>query len=307
MENRQLCTAIEEWMDIYKRNSVKPATYDRLNTSLDLMKRYSICQLPVDDITTDDIQDYVNLLVEDGYALSTIKKQYHLIGAFMDYANYSGAIARPVHKGVRLPAESAVTKHRKEVIAYTRKEQAALKRVLLRGDSPAFYVALFMMETGLRVGEALALGWDDIIWERQAIRVCKTVVRIAEKNRSDVQMSAKSHTSNRTIPINSTAIDILRRMQGDEIESDFVFHDGDGERVSYESLRWWIGKACDEAGVPYYGQHVFRHTFATNCYERGCDVKKLSKLLGHSDVTITYNVYIHLFGDALEEMRTVLG
>ena len=53
--------------------------------------------------------------------------------------------------------------------------------------------------------------------------------------------------------------------------------------------------------------HVFRHTFATNCYYRGCDVKILSKLLGHSSVTVTYNTYIHLFGDALEEMRAVLG
>ena len=53
--------------------------------------------------------------------------------------------------------------------------------------------------------------------------------------------------------------------------------------------------------------HAFRHTFATNCYERGCDVKILSKLLGHSDVAITYNIYIHLYGDALEEMRRVVG
>ena len=68
-----------------------------------------------------------------------------------------------------------------------------------------------------------------------------------------------------------------------------------------------INKACDLAGVKYLGQHVFRHTFATNCYARGCDVKVLSKLLGHSDVTITYNTYIHLFGDALEEMRKVIG
>lgn len=72
-------------------------------------------------------------------------------------------------------------------------------------------------------------------------------------------------------------------------------------------MRYQIQCACVEAGVPYLGQHVFRHTFATNCYNRGCDVKILSKLLGHADVTVTYNVYIHLFGDALEEMRSVVG
>ena len=307
MENRQLFLAIDEWLDIYKKNSVKAATFDRLNTSLALMKRYSISLLPVDDISTDDIQDYVNLLVDDGYALSTIKKQYHLISAFMDYASYSGMINRPVHKGVRLPSESAVDRHKKEVVAYNHEEQAALKKVLLRGDSPASYAALFMMETGLRVGEALALGWDDVLWGRQAIRVHKTVVRVAAKKQSFIQMSAKSHSSNRTIPINAMALEILQRLKRDGTDSSFVFHDESGDRIGYEALRWWVKKACVEANVPYYGQHAFRHTFATNCYERGCDVKRLSKLLGHSDVTITYNVYIHLFGDAIDEMRSVLG
>ena len=72
-------------------------------------------------------------------------------------------------------------------------------------------------------------------------------------------------------------------------------------------MRYQIQLACAQVNVPYLGQHVFRHTFATNCYERGCDVKILPKLLGHADVTVTYNVYIHLFGDALEEMRSVVG
>lgn len=57
----------------------------------------------------------------------------------------------------------------------------------------------------------------------------------------------------------------------------------------------------------FLGQHVFRHTFATNYYNRSCDVKILSKLLGHADVSVTYNVYIHLYGDALEETRSVFG
>lgn len=76
--------------------------------------------------------------------------------------------------------------------------------------------------------------------------------------------------------------------------------------MSYEMMRWNIQVACKEAGVPYLGQHVFRHTFATNCYRRGCNVKILSKLLGHADVGITYNTYIHLLDDGLEEMRSVL-
>ena len=65
-------------------------------------------------------------------------------------------------------------------------------------------------------------------------------------------------------------------------------------------------QACKEANVDYRSVHTLRHTFAANWYNRGCDVKILSKLLGHADVSITYNIYIHLYGDTLEEMRKVI-
>lgn len=299
---------IENWMVMCKERSVKPSTYDRMLTSLKLMSHYRISRVDVQDLSIGDIQEYVNRLVDDGYALSTIKKQYHLIGSYIDYANLMDIVQKPVHKGVRLPSESVVNKPKKEVYFYTAEEQAKLKRIFFRGGSPAFNVALTMLETGIRVGEALALCWSDIDWRRRAVRISKTVVRIADQKRSYVQQSPKSHSSNRLIPLSKEAYDLLDWMRKtDDTDSEFVFHDADGRRISYEALRWQVGKACDEAGVPYYGQHVFRHTFASNCYNRGCDVKKLSKLLGHSDVTITYNVYIHLFGDELEELRSVVG
>lgn len=298
---------IQNWMVKRKKHSVKASTYDRLMVSLALLDKYPLSDMEVSDMVSDDIQDYINQLVMDGYALSTIKKQYHLLTGYFEYAAYNGIVSRPIHKAVDLPTESAVKKSKKEVISYDHDEQEALRRVLMRGDHPALYAALLMMESGLRVGEALALGWQDIDFRRRAIHVRKTVVRITETRRSYVQNSAKSYTSNRIVPMSTHAYDLLQKLSKDEVDSEFVFHDRYGERLSYESLRWNIAKACDEAGVPYYGQHVFRHTFTTNCYERGCDVKKLSKLLGHSDVTITYNVYVHLYGDALEELRSVLG
>ena len=215
---------------------------------------------------------------------------------------------RPIHKGVQLPSESSVNKHKREVMAYEKDEQGRIRSVLRRFNNPASQAIELMLETGMRVGEVLALEWSDVDWRRKAIRVSKTVVRITSKKESYIQNGAKSFTSNRTIPLSTSAQDLLSEMyQMDESDSRYIFHDEDGHYLTYEAMRWWAKKVCREAGVPYLGLHVFRHTFATNCYERGCDVKRLSKLLGHSDVTITYNVYIHLFGDALEELRSVVG
>ena len=115
----------------------------------------------------------------------------------------------------------------------------------------------------------------------------------------------KSESSRRTIPLTPEAINILEEQYARRI-SEWVFTNDDGERLSYEALRYQTRKACDEAGIEYRGEHVFRHTFATNCYHKGIDVKILSRLLGHADVNITYNLYIHLYGDGFDEMYSAL-
>ena len=132
-----------------------------------------------------------------------------------------------------------------------------------------------------------------------------TVVYLANKKRSFVQDGAKSEKSNRTVPLTPTAV---RLLEGLEIErnSEWVFSYENGERLSYEAIRYQTIKACEEAEIEYRGEHVFRHTFATNCYHKGIDVKILSRLLGHADVNITYNLYIHLYGDGFDGLYAAL-
>lgn len=303
-----LSESIQGWMQRYKQNSVKPTTYDRMVTSLNALTGYSISEMDVLSIQSDDLQDYIGEMVEDGYALSTIKKQYHLVTAYLKFANTEGIIPRPIYENVKLPVQQMVKKKRKEVYGYTPMEQSALNRVFRTQERPGYAAAMLMMETGLRVGECLALTWDDVLWGRRALQINKTLIRIANHRLMEVQEGAKSFTSNRTIPLSTNAyalLEDLHRQNGDG--SGYIFKAQNGFPLSYEALRYQTQIACDKAHVPYLGQHVFRHTFATNCYNRGCNVKILSKLLGHADVAVTYNVYIHLFGDGLEEMRSVVG
>lgn len=304
---KQFYQTLEEWMVKYKKNSVKTATYDRMLVSFKLMKNYKISYVYLDKLCSDDIQEYINHLVKDGYALTTIKKQYNLITGFIKYANVEGLISRPLYHNVKLPSQSVVHKPKRDVVAYNDIEQMNLRRVLKTHARIEYDVATFMMETGTRIGEALAICWRDINWTRRSIRIDKTLVRLCSKGQTFLQNEAKSYSSNRTIPLSTDALTLLKYLYEKEDDpSGYVFHDENGNSLTYEAMRWHITIACRQAKVPYFGQHVFRHTFATNCYHRGCDVKVLSKLLGHADVTVTYNTYIHLFGDNLEEMRKVL-
>ncbi len=300
-----LTTYIDEWLTTFKETTVKQASYDRLLTSARALEDYSIAAMPINVITCIDIQKYVNELTQRGYALSTIKKQMRIVAAPLKQAAALHQIpANPVI-GIHLPSRYNVLKPERAAEAYNEAEQAALTKVLSTRFRRGYAAILLMMETGLRVGEALALRWQDIQLSRKRLNVRNTVVRLANKKQSFIQDSVKSESSRRTVPLTPKAVDLLETLLMDA-QSDWVFADEQGERLSYEALRYQTQCACQAAEVEYRGMHVFRHTFATNCYHKGVDVKILSRLLGHADVNITYNLYIHLYGDGFDEMYAAL-
>ena len=123
-------------------------------------------------------------------------------------------------------------------------------------------------------------------------------------DKEEYQDSPKSKSSVRVMPLTPKAVAILKRLKNKR-KTEWVFEQ-DGERYTYQKLMYQTKKLCREAGVKYYGEHVFRHTFATNCYYKGIDVKILSKLMGHSSVQVTYNIYVNLYGDGFDDMYAAL-
>ena len=297
---------IRFWMESYKHNSVKPATYDRLLTSVAALDGFSIAEKPIGEIIADDIQDYVNKLTAHGYAETTIKKQMRIVTAPLRHAAAQHRISVDPTAGIALPSSAQVKKAARKIEAYDDNEQTRLKKVLATHQRLGYAALEVLLETGMRVGEALGLDWCNVDLKKRTVRIGATLIRLANKKQAKVQHSAKSASSNRTIPLSNHAVEILSELKT-SAKCQWVFSGEDGQRLTYEALRYQTQCATAEAKIPYKGMHVFRHTFATNCYYRGSDVKILSKLLGHSSVSITYNTYIHLFGDALEEMRAVIG
>lgn len=304
-QSLSLTSFIETWLNTFKTTTVKQSTYDRLITSLKALEGVTIASKAIGEITAVDIQNYVNDLTQCGYGLSTIKKQMRIVTAPLKQAAALHWIPANPAVGITLPAKSNVKKDSQAVEAYSPDEQKALAAVLDSCERRGFAAVALMMETGLRVGEALALRWRDVQLSRRRLTVRATVVRLANKKQSFVQDDAKSASSNRVIPLTPAAVSLLEGIKGDN-NSEWVFTDERGQRLSYEALRYQTKVACAAAGVEYRGMHVFRHTFATNCYYKGMDVKILSRLLGHADVNITYNIYVHLYGDGFEEMYSAL-
>ncbi len=176
----------------------------------------------------------------------------------------------------------------------------------LRGNKLRFrygWGAVLILETGLRAGEALALEWNDIDEEKRTLRVNKNMVRVDGKN--VVQRATKTESGKRTIPLNSKAMEAIRHLKMQQvIGCPYVFATQTGEHVSYRHLLTTMERACEAAGVEHRGLHALRHSFASNLYAKGVEVKVISKLLGHASVEITYNRYILFFeGDIDDTLR----
>ena len=88
----------------------------------------------------------------------------------------------------------------------------------------------------------------------------------------------------------------------------FVFATQTGEHVSYRHMLATMEKACEAAGVEPRGLHALRHSFASNLYACGMEIKVISKLLGHASTQITYDRYVHFFeGEIDDTLRQAVG
>lgn len=298
-----LIAFIDIWLTLFKKNSVKAASYGRLLESKKVLAKYGIASKQIGDISFFDIQRYINSLVDAGYSMNGLKKQVLIVTAPLRQAAAMQIIRADPCVGVRLPTETKVQKKTKELVAYTKEEQEKLIRAAMLSGNVGCLATCFMIETGLRAGELLALKWPDVQLDRCRMKIHATIVN-PMYNTAEYQDSAKSKSSNRVLPLTPKAIGVLKRLR-ESATTEWVFEQ-DGERYTYQKLLYQTKKLCRDAKVRYYGEHVFRHTFATNCYYKGIDIKILSRLMGHSSVQVTYNTYVNLYGDGFDDMYAAL-
>ena len=78
------------------------------------------------------------------------------------------------------------------------------------------------------------------------------------------------------------------------INNNYLFLNSKGEQITDGGIRYIIDNIMKKLSIKVHvTPHVLRHTFATNCIEAGMDIKSLSEILGHADVSITLNIYVH--------------
>ena len=180
----------------------------------------------------------------------------------------------------------------KQIQIFDKKHQIALINHLQTEINHKNFGILLCIHTGLRIGELCALQWKDINFAAKLLSVDKTMIRTyTREDGSKLHItSPKTRSSMRNVPLNSWIMQYATLLQG---EDDHYILTNKPSYIEPNKYRLYYNKMLKNLELPHLTFHALRHTFATRCIECGCDYKSLSELLGHSNVSITMNIYVH--------------
>lgn len=285
-----------EWLQSMKPR-IKEASW---NKYCNLVERYILPQLGAcrpAQLTFSKIEKFAQHLLLNGginnAALSakTVMDTLSVLKGVFRYAanNY----------GLALCDLRQISIHSKErqMRVLNHQEQEKLVEYLCENPSlknTGILVALF---TGVRIGELCALKWESIHLDTEVIHISHTMQRMQKlENRGGTKThivitAPKSSCSIREIPIPGFLINILKKQV--TANRCFLLSGLEQKQIEPRNLQNHFKNVLKKAGIPPANFHALRHTFATRSIELGFDIKSLSEILGHANVNITLNKYVH--------------
>lgn len=273
--------AAQEWqVEILSKNKASTCVKYEL-----IYKKY--LALTLGKYRAEDINDLIlEKWIPDYLSESVQKSIYCVVNQVLEYASQKYGICVK-----RIKRQSTKAKHR-PIEILTKMEQKRLFIVLHQNTDIYKMAVILCLYTGLRLGEVCGLKWTDIDFENQIIYINRTVQRIRISNNNSktqlLETAPKSEYSKREIPIAAPICGLFRKFKN---HKSYIF--GGDKPMEPRTMQYRFKKYLREAEIADKKFHILRHTFATNCVEGGADVKSLSEILGHSDVQITLNRYVH--------------
>jgi integrase len=310
---------MNNWFYTIKVNELKPRTFDSMENVLNQHVYPYIGDIQMGSLIINDVQLMVNKLAEKKLAFDTIKKAYGYVNACSKLGIIKGDIGKNPCIGVSLPK---ILKRKKGDIRFFTMEEAQLicnecVRTYQNGI-PVYRLGhsiIVLIYTGLRIGELLGLKWKDINFENKTARIVDSVVLVQDRSRANdnspkyillEQESVKTEAGERKIQLNQKAIAALKAIYNINGNHTHVMATTSGTINCPNNVRRMLWRILSRCEIEQCGLHSLRHTFASMLFKAGVDVKTVSELLGHADVRVTYDTYIHLIKEQKQQAVDIL-
>lgn len=288
----------QEWL-LQQKPFLKPASLAKYRNLMETHIFPHLGHLLLKDLSQAQFQDFLmqqslegNRSTGGSLSVSTLQSLLHLLQAVLEYGAARNLLVRfPLSLPVRMVKPA-------QVQTLTPRDEDKLDQYLSSHPSDRNLGILLSLYCGLRLGEVCGLQWQDMDLRLGILQVQRTVQRIpcepqSGGKRTKLEVSSpKTHTSRRRIPLPGFLLALLRSFAAKSAPAYYIVS-GKDSPMEPRLYQYYFQQVLEKAGVARINYHALRHTFATNCVALGFDCKTLSEILGHSNVSITLNRYVH--------------
>ena len=298
----------EKFLNIYKKPYISTTTYDNYCRRFKKHIKPAFGNYRIQDIKTYHLEEYFEykrkndrLDGKGGLSENTLKKIYVLLNQFLKKAKNTHLIKHNPLDPIDSPQPEKFEAQSMKISEFNK-----LIEVAKQNNYFMYVFITTILYTGLRKSETLGLSWDEIDFDNKTLEVKRRLV-VKYNGGSILENETKNKSSKRKIKISDKLISLLKQYRKWQLENrlflgeeyigddiDLIFCRPDGYRFSPNSLNGMMRRLNKKAGLPYKSQiHILRHTFATINVNSKIGPEIVQKMLGHSTVSTTIDIYYH--------------
>ena len=316
IESKNFGELMTDWLLVFKKSSVSGRTFEGIIRNFRLHIEPQIGNMKIYEIDIFVIQKVINKLIDEKLSNNTIKKNKHLISQFFEYAIDNKWVSINPTLKVQVRTKDKAVSNKEKYKALPPEVRTKFLEALNKDEANFIKpLCICLMFSGLRIGEALALKWENIDFVNKILKVEQAITQ-EPKFDSDGKVTSrvtiigdtKTTCSVREIPIADIVVEslqqwrdkqIFRQNTNKEVTGDlisrtaFIFANDDGSVRSYSGTRKIFERFKKRNDLKKYhiGFHGLRHTFSNMLFEMNENPKAIQQLLGHRDVKTTITVY----------------
>lgn len=297
------------WLNKYCKLSLKIRSFNKYEAIINLHINPELGDYEIADITSNILQDFIaeklnkgNIKTKKPLSVNTVFGIVSVLKQGFKFALIQELIIKDPTVSIKLPQAQE-----KEVEALTREEQKIIEEYCLKNSKQNYLGIIICLYTGIRLGELLALTWDNVDFENKLLYIKNTSYTSKVNGKNTIIIDKpKTKKSNRIIPIPDKLL-VLLEMQKSASLSSYIISTKQNKIVETRSYQRTFESILSKCKIKHYNFHCLRHTFATRALELGMDIKTLSEILGHTNVAITLNRYAHSLLDYKKQEMNKIG